>query len=46
MKMIRLSPRNIQDEYTENVERRFGKGKVKTNRDMYVILEDEMVPSY
>ena len=39
MKIIRLIP-SIQDEYTENVERRFGKGKVKTNRDMYVILED------
>ena len=39
MKVLRLSP-SIQDAYTENVERRFGKGKVKTNRDMYVILED------
>ena len=43
--MIRLSP-SIQNESTANVERRFGKGKVKTKRDMYVILEDEMVPSY
>ena len=39
MKMIRLSP-SIQDAYTENVERRFGKGKVNINGDMYVILED------
>ena len=45
MKMITLCP-SIQDACTENVERRFGKGKVKTNRDIYVILEDEMVPSY